>query len=233
MTGKVIGYHRTSTKEQNLERGIYEITEYCRENNIPLYNDMVYTDQCTGKNFDRPTYRNVKKILEKGDTLIVTEIDRLGRDKAATLKEIHSFKDAGIHLMVLELPSTLVNISANENSTVRLMEETMNNIMIELYTSFAHAEMEKRVKRQREGIAQKRASGTWSEYGRPRVMSEDEFAEAYEEVLRNEITPTELMKKLGLKKSTYYSYKKQYDAKHKETVKNESKDKQDGNTQTS
>lgn len=226
MAGKVIGYHRTSTKEQNLARGIYEITEYCRKNNIPLYNDIVYTDQCTGKNFDRPVYRNVKKILEKGDTLIVTEIDRLGRDKAATLK------DKGIHLMVLELPSTLVNISANENSTVRLMEETMNNIMIELYTSFAHAEMEKRIKRQREGIAQKKASKEWSEYGRPRVISKDKFAEAYEAVLRGEITPTKQMRKLGLKKSTYYHYKKQYD-KHKNTVKSEFKDKQDGSTQTS
>ena len=50
---KFVAYHRTSTKDQHLDRGINEITEYCKSNNIKLYKNKVYTDQKTGKNFIR------------------------------------------------------------------------------------------------------------------------------------------------------------------------------------
>lgn len=51
---KYVAYHRTSTKDQHLDRGIAELTKYCADNGISLYKDKVYTDQQTGKNFNRP-----------------------------------------------------------------------------------------------------------------------------------------------------------------------------------
>ena len=142
---KYVAYHRTSTKEQHLDRGITEIKEYCDENGISLYKDKIYTDQQTGKNFNRPRYVMLKdEILESGDVLIVTELDRLGRNKEATLKELQLFKDNGIRVMVLELPTTLIDLSAMENSMARMMLETINNMMIELYASMAQAEIEKK-----------------------------------------------------------------------------------------
>ncbi|EHO17621.1 hypothetical protein HMPREF9623_00475 [Stomatobaculum longum] len=154
---KYVAYHRTSTKEQHLDRGITEIKKYCDENGISLYKDKIYTDQQTGKNFNRPRYIMLKdEILESGDVLIVTELDRLGRNKEATLKELQFFKDNGIRVMVLELPTTLIDLSTMENSMARMMLETINNMMIELYASMAQAEIEKKEKRQREGIEQKK-----------------------------------------------------------------------------
>ena len=109
---KYVAYHRTSTKDQHLDRGIAELTKYCADNAISLYKDKVYTDQQTGKNFNRPRYTMLKdEILESGDVLIVTELDRLGRNKEATLKELRFFKDNGIRVMVLELPTTLIDLS--------------------------------------------------------------------------------------------------------------------------
>ncbi len=154
---KYVAYHRTSTKEQHLDRGIAELTKYCEDNNITLYKDKVYTDQQTGKNFNRPRYTMLKdEILENGDTLIVTELDRLGRNKEATLKELRFYKDNGIRVMVLELPTTLIDLSKMENSMAKMMLETINNMMIELYASMAQAEIEKKEKRQREGIEAKK-----------------------------------------------------------------------------
>ena len=150
---KFVAYHRTSTKDQHLDRGINEITEYCKSNNIKLYKNKVYTDQKTGKNFDRPRYQMLKdEILEEGDVLIVTELDRLGRNKEATLQELRFYKEHNIRVMVLELPTTLIDLSSMENSMARMMMETINNMMIELYASMAQAEIEKKEKRQREGI---------------------------------------------------------------------------------
>ena len=207
---KYVAYHRTSTKEQHLDRGITEIKKYCDENAISLYKDKIYTDQQTGKNFNRPRYIMLKdEILENGDVLIVTELDRLGRNKEATLKELQFFKDNGIRVMVLELPTTLIDLSAMENSMARMMLETINNMMIELYASMAQAEIEKKEKRQREGIEQKKARGEWDDYGRPRVMDLEEFATHYRLVQQGEKKPFELMKELGMTKPTFYRYKNQ------------------------
>ena len=62
---KYVAYHRTSTKDQHLDRGLAEITKYCKDNDIPLYKNKIYTDQQTGKNFNRPRYQMLKEeILE-------------------------------------------------------------------------------------------------------------------------------------------------------------------------
>ena len=150
---KYVAYHRTSTKDQHLDRGITELTEYCKNNNIKLYKNKVYTDQKTGKDFDRPRYQMLKEeILEQGDTLIISELDRLGRNKEATLKELQFFKENGIRVMVLELPTTLLNISDMDNSMAKMMLETINNMMIELYASMAQAEIEKKEKEDTEQV---------------------------------------------------------------------------------
>lgn len=206
----VYGYHRTSTTEQHLDRGITEITQYCESNNIKL--EKIFTDQQTGKNFNRPRYQVMKEdVLRSGDTLIITELDRLGRNKRDTMKEIQYYKDNGIRLMVLELPTTLIDFSTMQEATAKMMLECINNMMLELYASMAQAEIEKKEKRQSEGIAEMKKRGEWERYGRPKAMGFDEFSLQYKRVLRGEIKPFELIKELGLTKPTYYRYKRQYE----------------------
>ena len=202
----IYGYHRTSTADQHLDRGIAEIETFCKNNNLPL--EKIYTDQQTGKNFNRPRYQMLKEeILESGDTLIVTELDRLGRNKNATLSELRFFHDNNIRVMVLELPTTLLPIKDMKNSMSKMMLETINNMMIELYASMAQAEMEKKEKRQREGIEAKKARGEWNDYGRPRVMEINEFAKHYRAVEKGAKKPFELMRELEMTKATFYRYK--------------------------
>ena len=95
----VYGYHRTSTCDQHLDRGIQAINEYCQTNNLKL--GKIFTDQQTGKNFDRPRYLIMKEdVLRQGDTLIISEIDRLGRNKEDTLKELQYYKGNGIRVFI-------------------------------------------------------------------------------------------------------------------------------------
>lgn len=73
---KRYGYHRTSTREQHLDRGIKEITTYCEQKNLEL--EKIFTDQQTGKNFNRPRYQVLKEdVLRAGDELIITEVGGL------------------------------------------------------------------------------------------------------------------------------------------------------------
>ena len=202
---KRYGYHRTSTREQHLDRGITEINAYCSANNLEL--EKIFTDQQTGKNFNRPRYTIMKEdVLRAGDELIITEVDRLGRNKQETLKELQYYRDNGIRVKILELPTTLVDLSGMDNSMARMIMETINNMLIELYATMAQAEIEKKEKRQKEGIEAKKARGEWDEYGRPAVMTLEDFANEYKRVEVGELRPFELMRKLGMSKATYYRY---------------------------
>ena len=117
---KRYGYHRTRTKEQHLDRGIKEITTYCEQNHLEL--EKIFTDQQTGKNFNRPRYQVLKEhVLRPRDELIITEVDRLGRNKQETLKELQYFRDKGVPVKILELPTTLMDISKLDNTMAQWM----------------------------------------------------------------------------------------------------------------
>ena len=202
---KRYGYHRTSTREQYLDRGIAEITAYCEQNQLEL--ERIFTDQQTGKNFNRPRYQVLKEdVLRSGDELIITEVDRLGRNKRDTLKELQYFRDHNIRVKILELPTTLMDISKLDNTMAQMLMETVNNMLIELYAAMAQAEIEKKEKRQREGIQAKKDRGEWSEYGRPFAVDIETFKNHYQRVIDGQMRPTDLMRSLGISKSTYYRY---------------------------
>ena len=204
----VYGYHRTSTKEQHLDRGIQEITVFCKENNYKL--EKIYTDQQTGKNFSRPRYTVLRDdILRDGDILIITEVDRLGRNKKDTVEELRVLAERNIRVMILEIPTTLQDLSKLDNAMAKMILETVNHMLIELYAAMAQAEIEKKEKRQREGIAQMKERGEWDNYGRPRVKRPKNWGEVIQRWRNGEITAVEAMRLTGMKKSSFYKYVRQ------------------------
>jgi len=147
-------------------------------------------------------------VLRESDSLIVTELDHLGRNKRNIMQQIRQLNDRGIRIMVLELPTTLTDLSKMENNMAKLMLETINNMMLELYASMAEAELHKKEKRQREGSETKRLRGEWGDYGWPVTMCQENFNQAFQRVISNEITPTELRKDLKMTHATFYRYRK-------------------------
>ena len=190
----IIGYCRVSTRDQDLTRQIESLKEYGCE--------KIYSDKATGKNFNRPEYTKLKDALRKGDTLVVHEFDRLGRNKKLTLKELQYFKDNGIRLVALNLPTTQLDTTDN------VMLETINNIVIELYTMMAQQEIETREKRQREGIDIALANGV--KFGRREIEYPKNWDSVIALVESKQINNIDAMQMLGLKKTTYYKLLKEY-----------------------
>ena len=176
----IIGYCRVSTRDQDLTRQIESLKEYGCE--------KIYSDKATGKNFNRPEYTKLKDALRKGDTLVVHEFDRLGRNKKLTLKELQYFKDNGIRLVALNLPTTQLDTTDN------VMLETINNIVIELYTMMAQQEIETREKRQREGIdampLNENGKKISSKTGNPIGRKEIEYPKNWESVVQYSVKVT-------------------------------------------
>lgn len=199
------GYHRASTAEQHLDRGITGIEEFCKNRGYDL--QKIYTDKMTGKTFDRPRYTVLKEdVLRSGDTLIVFELDRLGRNKADIAAELSYFKENNIRVMFLDIPTTAVDYGELDSNMSRLIMETVNNILIELVSMNAQAEVERKQKRVAEGIAAMKARGDWHKYGRPRKMSRETFAEQYARIECGEIGTLALMRELGLSHDTFFRY---------------------------
>lgn len=70
--------------------------------------------------------------------------------------------------------------------------------------------MEKKEKRQREGMEAKKLRGEWDEVGRPRAIEQEKFNQEFLRVIEKEVTPTQLQKELGLTSSTFYRYRKKF-----------------------
>ncbi|HBG1536283.1 TPA: recombinase family protein [Clostridioides difficile] len=190
----IIGYARVSGLDQVLDRQIESLKEYGCE--------KIYCDKSTGKNFNRPEYIKLKEMIRPSDVLVVHEFDRLGRNKKLTLKELQYFKDNKIRVVALNLPTTQLNTDDN------VMLETINNIVIELYTMIAQQEIETREKRQAEGIRIALEKGI--KFGRRKIEYPKEWKGIMELLENKTINNIKAMEILGLKKTTYYRLLKEY-----------------------
>ena len=111
--------------------------------------------------------------------------------------------------MILEIPTTTQDLSTLDNSMAKMIMETINNMLIELYATMAQAEIEKKEKRQQEGIEAKKARGEWADYGRPKAEKPSNWDEVIERWKAGEITAVKAMELTGTKKTTFYKLLKE------------------------
>ena len=103
----IYGYARVSTREQNLDRQFESLERYVDKDNI-------YFDKQSGKDMNRKQYQELKKVVKKGDEIYFHELDRLGRNKEEMIMEIKSFKENGVVVRILDVPTTMVKIDGQE-----------------------------------------------------------------------------------------------------------------------
>ena len=213
--GNYYGYNRVSGKKQHLDRGKEQIESFCRERNLPL--ERIYEDKQTGRNFERSRYIVLKEdVLRPGDTLIIPEYDRLGRSDQ-TKKELEYFSEKKIRIIFLDIPTTYMDYSSLNDTMAQMIMECINHMLIDFYDCLARSELERKEKRQREGLEAMKSRGDWALYGRPRRMSLEEFAEHYKRVLSGEIGTLALQRELNLHKDTYFRYIREYKKKYLNT----------------
>lgn len=193
MENRTYYYARVSSKEQNLDRQLAAFAS------LGAQERDIITDKESGKNLDRAGYTALKTaLLRRGDTLVVKSLDRLSRNKADIKNELQYFKENGIRLKVLDLPTTMIEYPAGQEWVL----EMVNNILIEVLSSIAQQERETIRQRQAEGIAAARTKG--KRLGRPRAVKPDNWNEVIEQWHLGEITAVEAMRLTGMKKSTFY-----------------------------
>lgn len=195
MKSKQFGYGRVSAIHQNTDRQLDALIGFgIEEKNIII-------DKQSGKDFNRRGYLKLKRMLKPGDVLVVKELDRLGRNKQMIKEELEYFRKSGIRVKILNVPTTLIDIEGQD-----WIMEMISNILIEVLSTIAEEERIKTHKRQAEGIAAAKKRG--AKFGRPEIEIPNNYDEIMQKVKDKEISSPEAMKLLGIKKSTFYKFKK-------------------------
>lgn len=194
---KVFGYARVSSTDQILDRQVDALKEF------GVAEQDIFTDKKSGRDFERDGYLALKDKLRRGDTLVIKELDRLGRNKEMIKDELKWFKENGIRVKILNIPTTL-----REGDGQDLVLEMVSNILIEVLSTIAEEERLKIHQRQSEGIASARERGVV--FGRPMVVKPDNYEEVMGKVFSGEITAVGAMKALKLKRGTFYKMRKTY-----------------------
>lgn len=196
---KIIAYARVSSKGQNLDRQIEEfIKTGIQEKNI-------YWDKLSGKDFDRTGYLYAKKCLETGDTLVISDLDRLGRNDDLR-KEWQYFMENGINVRVLNMPSLNINY---DDESIKPIAKMIRNIIFEVLSWEAQNKRQDILRTQADGI--KCALEQGRAYGRPKVEIPANFEEIYLQWKAGRITATKGMELTGLKRNKFYEFVKEYE----------------------
>lgn len=193
MDNRTFGYARVSSKEQHEDRQIEALT------NFGVSKDNIIVDKCSGKDTEREGYQYLKKqILRNGDTLVIKELDRLSRNKADIKKELEYFKEKGVHIRILDIPTTLTDFPPEQMWVM----DMINAILIEVLGSIAENERLKIRRRQREGI--QAAKNKNVKFGRPKIDIPDNWDSVHARVVAKELTVSQAIKLLNISRSSYY-----------------------------
>ena len=190
MSGIMYGYARVSTRGQKEDRQLAALMEF----GVPA--ERIVVEKQSGKNFDRPLYRQLVQAFRPGDVLAVKSIDRLGRNYKEILEQwAYITKTIGAAIVVLDMP--LLDTRAGRDLTGTLVAD----IVLQLLSYVAQTEREFLRQRQAEGIAAARERGV--RFGPERLPMPEGFAALAEDWLTGRVTATEAGKRLGVSRKTF------------------------------
>ena len=198
MTGKIYGYIRVSSVDQNEDRQRIAL----RERAVPERH--VFMDKQSGKNFDRPQYRRLVKQLRPGDLLYVLSIDRLGRNYEEIQRQWRILtKEIGVDICVMDMP--LLDTRNGKD----LMGTFIADLVLQILSFVAQNERENIRKRQAEGIAAAKARGV--RFGRPPKPLPENFQRVYQHWRAGKISGTAAAKACGMPLATFRYRVKNYE----------------------
>lgn len=193
MDSRTYYYARVSSKDQNLDRQISAFMT------LGATEREIITDKESGKDLERTGYQALKNaMLRRGDTLIIKSLDRLSRNKSDIKNELQFFKDNGIRLKVIDLPTTMMDLPQGQEWVF----EMVNNILIEVLGTIAEQERATIRQRQAEGIEAAKQKG--KKLGRPALTFPDNWDEVYSSWKAGEITAKAAMEQTNTKRTSFY-----------------------------
>lgn len=166
--GEIWGYVRVSTKEQHEDRQLDALQKY------GVDESHIFVDKQSGKNFNRPAYKHLIRIIRKGDIIVIKSIDRLGRNYQDIIDQWRMItQDIGCGIHVIDMPT--LNTSGDPSD---LLSKFITDMMLQVLSFVAQNERENTIARQKEGIAAAKRRRK-VKIGRPKKKMPFDFWEIY------------------------------------------------------
>lgn len=175
---RLFGYGRVSTSQQSLDIQIESLK------NAGASSSRIFTDKATGSNLNREGLNLLKVKVEKGDVILVTKLDRLGRDTADMIQLIKEFEEIGVSIRFID----------DGIST----EGPMGKMVVTILSAVAQAERYRILERTNEGRLEAKSKGI--KFGRKRKIDR-------KNVLSLNLSgkgASEIAKQLNIGRSTVY-----------------------------
>ncbi|MBL3853023.1 MULTISPECIES: recombinase family protein [Bacillus cereus group] len=197
----IFGYARVSSKTQNLSRQLQELKEYgC---------DRIYEEKQSGKDFERPVYKEMRSKMRFGDVLVVHDLSRFGRNKQEIKDEWEALIEEEIDIVVLNMPI----LDTRKYKELEGVGQLVSDLVLTLLSWMVEEERTRIKTAQREGIEIAKKQGKFrggkKKYhkeatGRDKVI--------YDEVVRylnKNVSVMDIHRKTGLSRNTIYTIKQE------------------------
>lgn len=195
--GNIYGYVRVSSMDQNDERQLIAMRE------LGISNENIYRDKQSGRDFNRPQYKQLVRRLKPDDLLYIKSIDRLGRNYEEILRQWRYLtKERRIDIVVLDMP--LLDTRCGKD----LIGTFLSDIVLQVLSFVAENERKNIKIRQAEGIAAAKARGI--RFGRPEKPLPENFGSVFLTWEKGSITGAAAAKQLDMPLSTFRYKAKKY-----------------------
>jgi len=156
-------YLRASTKEQDADRAKESLQKFASEHDLVI--STFFTENESGASLQRPELFRLLEIAEKGDIILVEQIDRISRLKDDDWNSLKSIiKTKGLRVVSLDLPTSHQFAAVNDEFTERMLS-AINDLMLDMLAAIARKDYVDRRRRQKEGIKKAKSEGRY--LGRP------------------------------------------------------------------
>ena len=180
---RLFGYARVSTLQQSLDLQIKALKA------AGVDQHRIFTDKVSGSHIERKGLQLLQVKVEQGDVILVTQLDRLGRDTADMIQLIKDFDNLGVALRFLD----------DGMST----EGTMGKMVVTILSAVAQAERQRILERTNEGRLEAKAKGV--KFGRKRTIDRDNVLM----MTAQGVGATDIAKRLQIGRSTVYKILKE------------------------
>ena len=188
-----IGYARISSKDQSENRQIDALTE------AGVVRENIFLDKVSGKNFDRPEWKTMMKVLRPGDTLVIQSLDRMGRNYDEIREQWKKLTDKGIVIEVIDLP--ILNTVGDSIGT--LERRFLADVVLSILGYVAESERTRIKQRQTEGITSAKKRG--KKFGRPQKQVDAKlFAALVKNVDEQKMTVEQACVILKISRRTFF-----------------------------
>lgn len=180
-------YIRVSTEKQEFGRQLLELYEWAKKKNITICIDYVYCDKYTGKKTTRQQYEEMHTLLKENDYLIVSELNRLGRNWDNTKKEWQFLIDKNINIVILDNELLSAKLPNEKQEVVTLEYKFVRDIVFNAINYVASKKIEEVSTSTKAGLQKARMQG--KRIGKPRSKwsSKENFIHTLEYMLENSV----------------------------------------------